>query len=79
MEASLRRGNGRFLHLLRRPGRPYLSQGMGSGRMARRGLDLTADDVVRGLLIAGFLVMLAGAMPGHLSPDSISQLHEGRM
>ena len=79
MEASLRRGNGRFLHLLRRPGRPYLSGGMGSGRMARRGLDLTADDVVRGLLIAGFLAMLAGAMPGHLSPDSISQLHEGRM
>lgn len=46
--------------------------------MARRGLDLTADDVVRGVLIAGFLVMLAGAMPGHLSPDSISQLYEGR-
>ena len=46
--------------------------------MARRGLDLTADDVVRGLLIAAFLVMLAGAMPGHLSPDSISQLYEGR-
>lgn len=47
--------------------------------MPRRSLDLTADDVVRGLLIAGFLVMLAGAMPGHLSPDSISQLFEGRM
>lgn len=47
--------------------------------MPRRSLDLTADDVVRALLIAGFLVMLAGAMPGHLSPDSISQLHEGRM
>ncbi|MDO8380740.1 hypothetical protein [Phenylobacterium sp.] len=47
--------------------------------MPRRSLDLTADDVVRGLLIAGFLVMLAGAMPGHLSPDSISQLYEGRM
>ena len=47
--------------------------------MARWGLDLTADDMVRGLLIAGFLTMLAGAMPGHLSPDSISQLYEGRM
>ena len=47
--------------------------------MARRGLDLTADDVVRGLLVAAFLVMLAGAMPGHLSPDSVSQLYEGRM
>nr|QQZ49913.1 hypothetical protein JKL49_24945 [Phenylobacterium glaciei] len=33
---------------------------------------------MRGLLIVAFLVMLAGAMPGHLSPDSISQLYEGR-
>lgn len=32
----------------------------------------------RAVLAGGFLVMLAGAMPGHLSTDSIMQLFEGR-
>jgi hypothetical protein len=32
----------------------------------------------RVILAGGFLVMLAGAMPGHLSTDSVLQLFEGR-
>lgn len=34
--------------------------------------------VFRGVLILGFLVMLAANMPGHLSLDSVMQLYEGR-
>lgn len=32
----------------------------------------------RTVLAAGFLIMLAGSMPGHLSTDSVLQLFEGR-
>jgi hypothetical protein len=47
--------------------------------MGRLGFKLTAAESVRALLIGGYLLMLAANMPGHLSPDSIAQLYEGRL
>lgn len=46
--------------------------------MARLGFTLTASQVVRGVLIAGLLLMLGASLPGHLSYDSLAQLAEGR-
>lgn len=37
-----------------------------------------ADQATRVVLVAGFLFMLGASLPGHMSFDSIAQLHEGR-
>jgi hypothetical protein len=46
--------------------------------MTRLGFNLNASQVVRGVLIVGLLFMLGASLPGHLSYDSLAQLHEGR-
>jgi hypothetical protein len=50
----------------------------GGHPMTRLGFNLSASQVVRGVLIAGLLFMLGASLPGHLSYDSLAQLHEGR-
>ncbi len=42
------------------------------------GLNLSPSSLTRGVLFAGLLFMLGAALPGHMSYDSLAQLHEGR-
>jgi 4-amino-4-deoxy-L-arabinose transferase-like glycosyltransferase len=46
--------------------------------MTRPGATSLAAQGLRLVLAAGFLFLLAASLPGHLSYDSIAQLHEGR-
>jgi len=41
------------------------------------GLNITARDGLRAVLIAGFLLLLGANLPGHMSYDSVAQLYEG--
>jgi hypothetical protein len=45
---------------------------------ASRGLNLSPSGLTRGVLLAGLLLMLGAALPGHMSYDSLAQLNEGR-
>lgn len=47
--------------------------------MARPRAPLGAETAVRYVLAAGFLVMLALSLPGHMTYDSLAQLREGRL
>src|SRR5688572_25918774 len=40
-------------------------------------VELSARDALRLVLAAAFLAMLGANLPGHLSYDSVAQLHEG--
>lgn len=40
---------------------------------------LTAERVTQAILVAGFLMVIAANMPGHLSNDSVRQLHEAHL
>lgn len=42
------------------------------------GLSFTSSGLVRAALVLGFLFMLGASLPGHMSYDSLAQLHEGR-
>ncbi|MDP1988999.1 hypothetical protein, partial [Phenylobacterium sp.] len=42
-------------------------------------LGFSASQALGIVLLAGYVLMLAGNLPGHLSYDSLIQLHEGRM
>ena len=42
-------------------------------------LGFNASQALGFVLLAGYVLMLAGNLPGHLSYDSLIQLHEGRM
>jgi hypothetical protein len=46
--------------------------------MQRVKLNLSAEKALRLVLAAGFLLMLAANLPGHLSYDSVVELQEGR-
>jgi len=46
--------------------------------MTRPGVTSRAGQALRLVLAGGFLFLLAASLPGHLSYDSIAQLHEGR-
>ena len=39
----------------------------------------TASQALGAVLMAGYVLMLALNLPGHMSYDSLAQLHEGRM
>ncbi|WP_309644745.1 hypothetical protein, partial [Phenylobacterium sp.] len=43
-----------------------------------RGLNLRPEAVLRAVLLAGLVFLLAASLPGHLSADSVTQLYEGR-
>ena len=40
---------------------------------------LSAERVTQAILVAGFLLVIAANMPGHLSNDSVRQLHEAHL
>ena len=44
----------------------------------RLGLTVSSSGLVRAALILGLLFMLGSSLPGHMSYDSLAQLHEGR-
>jgi hypothetical protein len=46
--------------------------------MIRTRLKLSSETALRWVLSAGFLLMLAANLPGHLSYDSVIELYEGR-
>lgn len=41
-------------------------------------LNLKPEAVLRAILLAGLIFLLASGLPGHLSADSVTQLYEGR-
>jgi len=45
---------------------------------SKLGFNLTASGVTQAALILGLLFMLGANLPGHMSYDSLAQLHEGR-
>jgi len=45
--------------------------------MAAVGRQLSARNVFRGVIAAGFLIMLGANLPGHMTYDSVAQLFEG--
>ncbi len=45
--------------------------------MTGLGLTITPKSALRGVLVTGLLLMLGANLPGHLSYDSVAQLHEG--
>src|SRR5262245_56200576 len=66
------------LRLLIGPTASY-HRGLRTGGAARSGVKVEARSAVGLVLVGGFLLMLGAGLPGHLSFDSIAQLHEGHL